>query len=126
MFDIFFVRELQKLLSIKITVNAVHPGFCVSELLRNVTGERTTFMQQAMQAIGYTSEEGARCLVYRLVPEQGNEERLRGKYLALMQTEIPTSPFSNSKEGLEAQVKIWVRHPLNSNKGDLTSKCVPE
>jgi len=107
-FNIFFARELQRLLSNRITVNFIDPGLCVSDLRRNITGERAVTMQAAVDAIAYTSEEGGRSLVYGLVAEQGNEEGVRGKYLSLMKS-AETSPFTNSKEGLHVQTKLWVR-----------------
>ena len=108
-FNIYFVRELQKLLK-NITVNSINPGLCVSELRRNTTGERAKALDEVVNAVAYTSEEGARCLVYALVAEQEKEEALRGQYLSLMEV-AETSPFSNSKEGQSVQHNIWVRTP---------------
>jgi len=107
-FNIFFTRELQKLLSTRITVNSIDPGLCVSELRRNITGERAVALQAVVDSIAYTSEEGGRSLVYGLVAEQGNEEAVRGKYLSLMKS-TETSPFTNSKDGMHVQTKLWVR-----------------
>lgn len=107
-FNIFFAREFQDLVGEAISVNTIDPGFCHSELRRHVTGDLAISMQTAVDAIGYTSEEGARSLVYGLVAEQQNEEAVRGKYLSRMKA-AETSEFSNGKEGKEVQAKLWVR-----------------
>ncbi len=87
---------------------------CSSELGRNRPG-----IEQAIGAImrallGRTAEQGARQLVWAALGPDGKEgphvkQTMHGAYVSIAEVREP-SDFVISKEGWEAQEKVWVSH----------------
>ena len=101
-FNVFWANHLHSILSPTIVVNAIDPGFCRSEITRNITGERATMLAAAEEALAYTTEEGGRSIVYGLTGE-GTD----GKFVKCMAVDDP-SEFSRSDVGKKVQNQLWV------------------
>ncbi|KAJ7581544.1 hypothetical protein C8J56DRAFT_833656 [Mycena floridula] len=107
--NLFFVRAISAHLPPSLLVNAVNPGFCISELRRSASAEETARYEAMEREVGLTSEEGGRNIVYGVTGGYGNpeeEEKLRAKFISLAEV-IEESDFSLSKEGYEMQNRIW-------------------
>ncbi|KAI0812412.1 hypothetical protein BC629DRAFT_1589185 [Irpex lacteus] len=108
-----FTRALATHLSrsVPIAAASVNPGMCSSELGRNRPG-----IEQAIGAImrallGRTAEQGARQLVWAALGPDGKEgphvkQTMHGAYVSIAEVREP-SDFVISKEGWEAQEKVW-------------------
>lgn len=93
---------------------SVNPGYCYSELRRNLVNKFTYHLLFSVQDLlfGRTSEQGARQLIWAALGPDGKEGKhadyLRGAYVSTQHIKEP-SDFAISKEGREAQDRIWVR-----------------
>ncbi|KAH0834222.1 hypothetical protein J3R83DRAFT_11535 [Lanmaoa asiatica] len=79
--NVFFARALQdRLQSITpLTVNAVTPGFCYSNLRRIFRGTLMNVPIVIMETLlAWTSEQGSRQLVYAAIGERDNEDHMKG------------------------------------------------
>jgi retinol dehydrogenase-12 len=87
--------------------NCVNPGFCRSELLRDVN---TISLKLMMLLLARTTEAGSRQLVWAAVglPESGSLDELRGTYISRASVEEP-SDFVLGEEGKKREDKIFVR-----------------
>ena len=104
--NVFFVRTLNAYLSSSsptVTVNAVNPGYCDSELRRNLPPTRTSLINEEL---ALPTEQGSRQLVYAAVA--GKEENMRGGYVSFSEV-VEVSDYVLSEEGDKVQERIWVR-----------------
>ncbi|KAJ7286849.1 hypothetical protein C8J57DRAFT_1282185 [Mycena rebaudengoi] len=106
--NVFFVRSLNARLgpSAPIIVNAVHPGFCYSELVRNMSGPAALFTRLLQRLLAFTTEEGSRRLVFAAVGLPQNADTLRGQYINGYSID-EVSDFAMSAEGRKAEEDIW-------------------
>jgi len=106
--NVFFVRELTKRLPTNspVIVTAVNPGYCLSELRRNLPF-MTRIFDQAMEALlARTSEEGSRQLVWAAIGGVGREFELRGAYVNKADLQ-EVSDYVLSDEGDVVQTRFW-------------------
>jgi hypothetical protein len=106
--NVLFVRDLQnRLIQPLITVDTVNPGFCVSQLRSEWSGNGIQAMMGRLveKVMAHTSEEGSRQLVYGAVG--GTEAQMKGSYVSSSKVAEP-SDFVISTEGVELQNKIYV------------------
>lgn len=104
-----FVRELNRRLALSaIIVDAVNPGYCYSELRRGFTGLKAVFDWLMEKTLALTAEQGSRQIVFAAIGGGEYADHLRGAYISRSDVVDP-SDFVLSKEGEEAQHKIWVR-----------------
>ncbi|KAK2042737.1 short chain dehydrogenase [Colletotrichum somersetense] len=102
LFEVLGVRkfaEMHPASEYPVTVNNVNPGFCHSELARDIDTWRMWLMKLTLAR---TTEYGSRNLVY--AGSVGVESH--GHYISDCAVAKP-SPFVRSKEGKEAQDRIW-------------------
>ncbi|KAJ8501872.1 hypothetical protein ONZ45_g11986 [Pleurotus djamor] len=90
----------------KITVNAVCPGFCVSELRREFTGPQVVVFWILEKIFGRTSEEGSRQYLYAALGNQEKEESMHGAYFSSMIKHEPGA-FVVSEEGRKFREVLW-------------------
>jgi hypothetical protein len=106
--NVFFVRALDARLpssSPTLTVNAVNPGYCYSELRRNFSGIRNVIDWVMEKTLALTTEEGSRQLVYSAVA--GKEKDMRGAYISCSEV-VEASDYALSVEGGKVQDRLWV------------------
>jgi retinol dehydrogenase 12 len=114
--NIFFVRELTKKLPANspVIVTAVNPGFCKSQLGRNLSPV-FRILDQIMQALlARTTEEGSRQLVWGAVGGAGREFELRSGYVNKANLQ-EVSDYALSDEGAAVQRRLWVRDTFSHN-----------
>ena len=108
--NVFFARGLSERLRDKpLIVNAVDPGFCHSELARNITGIRAWTMWLRKILLARTTEQGSRQLIWACIGGKDNIDQLRGAYISSMQVREPSDSVV-SEEGKRAQDKLWVNN----------------
>ena len=93
-------------------VSSVNPGFCVSDLGRNFPLAQRVFARVMGFILGRTPEQGARQLVWAALGPDGKEgphlrQTMNGAYVSIAEVREP-SDYAISKEGWEAQEKLWV------------------
>jgi len=106
--NILYVRELTKKLPANspIIVTSVDPGFCMTQLARNLPFvARLYLMVQALVLIR-TSEQGSRQIVWAAVGGAGREFELRGAYVNKADID-EVSDYVLSDDGAVAQRRIW-------------------
>ncbi|KXN83073.1 WW domain-containing oxidoreductase [Leucoagaricus sp. SymC.cos] len=104
--NIFFTRAFNNhIKSREIIINTVNPGFCHSEMRRNI---RSLFVIILEKLLARSAEEGSRQLVWAAVgvPSKGNEDELRGAYASLAHVEEP-GDFVLGVEGKKREDKLW-------------------
>ncbi|GKT62854.1 short-chain dehydrogenase/reductase family [Colletotrichum tofieldiae] len=108
--------ELHPASEYPVTVNNVNPGFCHSELARDIDSWRMWLMKLFLAR---TTEYGSRNLVY--AGSAGAESH--GHYVSDCAVAEP-SPFVRSKEGKEAQDRAWseLMQKLEAIQPGVTSK----
>ncbi|KAI0093262.1 hypothetical protein BDY19DRAFT_418080 [Irpex rosettiformis] len=111
--NILFTRALSRHLSSStpVATSVVNPGFCVSDLGRN-----SSFAERILGTVmgfimGRTPEQGSRQLVWAALGPDGKEgphvkQNMNGAYVSIAEVREP-SDFAISKEGWEAQEKLW-------------------
>ena len=108
--NVLFARELSKRLRDKpLIVNTVNPGFCHSELARNITGLQGWYMWLRKILLARTTEQGSRQLIWASIGGKDNIDQLHGAYISSMQVKEP-SDFVVSDEGKDAQTILWVNN----------------
>ncbi|CAL1707381.1 unnamed protein product [Somion occarium] len=108
--NVLFTRTLANHLSptAHVLVDTVNPGFCLSDLRRNIEdrGQWDDFMAHAR-----TSEEGSRQLIWAALGPQGAGEKepkeLHGGYISDNQLTLP-SPWVRSEPGRRVQEEVWM------------------
>ena len=110
MLNVFFARELSERLRDKpLIVNTVDPGFCHSELARNMTGIGAWTMWLRKLLLARTTEQGSRQLIWACIGGKDNVDQLRGAYISSMAIREPSDTVV-SEEGKRAQDKLWVNN----------------
>ncbi|THH05494.1 hypothetical protein EW146_g9887, partial [Bondarzewia mesenterica] len=106
--NIFFVRELTARLypNSRIIIDAVNPGYCKSELRRNLSPARLLLDRFREVLIGRPTEKGGRQLVWAAVGGQDKEDELRGAYVSLADVREP-SDYVLCKDGQAAQIRLF-------------------
>ena len=101
---LFWMRELaSRVPSSEVTINAVNPGFCKTDLTGNVKGIQSYVMSFAGWAIGRSALEGGRCLV-DAATVQGPETH--GKYVSELKVKEESSLLRGA-EGKGLQGRLW-------------------
>ncbi|KAI0341927.1 NAD(P)-binding protein [Trametopsis cervina] len=106
-----FYQHLSTAHSSSLIPTSVNPGFCATELARNLPlGERIR-MRIMHALIARSAEQGARQLVWASLGPDGKDGphvryAMSGQYVTLASTAEP-SDFVISREGFAAQEKIW-------------------
>jgi hypothetical protein len=91
-----------------VIVTAVNPGYCKSQLRRNLSFP-LRFFDGIMEAVlARTTEEGSRNLVWAAVGGAGREFELRGGYVSNANLQ-EVSDYALSDEGAVVQTRLWVR-----------------
>ncbi|KAI0001188.1 hypothetical protein BJV77DRAFT_1057951 [Russula vinacea] len=106
--NVFFVRELTKRLPANspVIVTAVNPGYCKSQLRRDLPVYIRTFDRIMEIFLARTAEEGSRNLVWAAVGGAGREFELRGAYVSYARLE-EVSDYALSDEGAVVQTRLW-------------------
>lgn len=117
-----FVRALAEHSSSRVIVNGPNPGFCVSELRRDLKGFYAVASVVIEKALAMTTEEGSRQLVWAGIggnPASGQPslaepkgvytaEELHGQYTSLSMAQ-EAADHVLSPEGKAIQERVWVR-----------------
>jgi len=105
--NLLFVRALaDRLANVPVIVNAVCPGYAISELRRNFHGLRLLVFYIMDLFLAIPTEKSSRRLVWAALGGKEDEERLRGAFLQSCRTAEP-SDFVISEQGQEVQENIW-------------------
>jgi hypothetical protein len=103
-----FMRELSSRLKLSapVLVTTGNPGYCRSELNRNIP---ESLMDKAMKALlARKTEVGSRLIVYASTGERASQEVLRGSYTSPVGGVKEPSDEIISEEGELASKRIWV------------------
>ena len=108
--NVFFVRELTKRLPANspVIVTAVNPGYCKSQLGRNLSPILYILSKIGEAFLARTTEEGSRQVVWAAVGGAGREFELRGGYVSMADLH-EVSDYALSDEGVAVQARLWVR-----------------
>ncbi|GLB39563.1 putative protein CC1G_02706 Coprinopsis cinerea okayama7 130 [Lyophyllum shimeji] len=106
--NVFFYQGLNERLprSSQVLVNGVNPGFCYSELRRQITGLRAAPMWAMEKVLARTAEQGGRQLVYAAVGDLDDEDKFRGAYVSASKVS-EASDFAIGAEGKVVQNSLW-------------------
>ncbi|KAF9447064.1 NAD(P)-binding protein [Macrolepiota fuliginosa MF-IS2] len=105
---VFFARALNSRIKDQpIIVNTVNPGFCRTELHRNMAGLVTWLLELVF---GRTAEQGSRQLIWAAVGtpkgDEGALDNLKGAYISFADIH-PPSDFVLGEEGKKKEDKLW-------------------
>ncbi|KIK34450.1 hypothetical protein CY34DRAFT_812909 [Suillus luteus UH-Slu-Lm8-n1] len=111
--NVFFVRALTDRLQAitPLSVVAVNPGFCYSQL-RRFWYEKPTYSPVKIalaimeRLMAWTSEQGSRQLVFAAVSGQDNEENMKGGFVSYARL-VEVTDFVLSDEGHRMQDTVW-------------------
>src|SRR6266576_2469912 len=109
--NVLFVRALaDRLRNSPVIVNAVDPGYAISEFRSrgNFHGLMLLVFYMMDLLLALSTEKGSRRLVWGALGGKEDEERLRGAFLRCSLVSEP-SDFVISDQGQEVQERIWVR-----------------
>ncbi|KAG6877071.1 hypothetical protein C0993_010531 [Termitomyces sp. T159_Od127] len=108
LFGVLFYQALNEKLGTQcsLIVNGVNPGFCVSEIRKELSGVVRAVSWLMEKTIVRTTEEGSRQLVYAAIGGKDKEDQLRGAYISLARIS-EASDFAISGEGHVVQEKLW-------------------
>ncbi|KAJ7089895.1 hypothetical protein B0H15DRAFT_839693 [Mycena belliarum] len=106
--NVFFFRALNERLAptTPIVVDAVCPGYCYSELRRELSGVSAAVDWLTEKCLAFSTERGSRQLVYAALAHQDRPETLRGEYISISAVR-EVGDFVLSPEGAKAQDHIW-------------------
>ncbi|RXW11394.1 hypothetical protein EST38_g14462 [Candolleomyces aberdarensis] len=105
--NVFFTRSLASLLKdTPVIVSSVNPGFCYSDLARELTGIEVLLMRIIRKLLARKAEEGGRQLVYAAVGSSEDPTRLQGAYVNLHKVDEP-SDYVLGEKGMRRQNKLW-------------------
>ncbi|KAF9255372.1 NAD(P)-binding protein [Marasmius fiardii PR-910] len=129
----FLSRMLQSHLPISspiITCCNVNPGFCRSELVREITDENAPkevveHFRKDREELAFTSEEGSRQLLYAAIGQRDNEEELRGSYVSFSKV-TEASDFILAQDGQHLEKKLWTELVDVIGRIDDTAKGIIE
>ncbi|KAG6841195.1 hypothetical protein C0991_000992 [Blastosporella zonata] len=123
LFNILFSQALNERLGADspVIVTSVNPGFCLSELRREISGLASIMVGLMEKVVARTSEQGGRQLAYAAVGSADNEDQLRGAYISSARLS-KASDFATGPEGHAVQDRLWVRrtHVLQASRSALT------
>ncbi|KAJ7254322.1 short-chain dehydrogenase [Mycena haematopus] len=107
MLNILFVRALNDRIatSTPLVVNAVNPGFCLTNIRNEFSGMQAVVDFLMNKSIALPTEAGSRQLVWAAVG--GSPDKLRGEYITLWQKVDEVSDYILSPEGQQVQERIW-------------------
>ncbi len=88
-------------------VTAVNPGYCKSQLRRNLSPVLRVVDRIVEALLARTTEEGSRQLVWAAVGGAGREFELRGGYVSMANLQ-EVSDYALSDEGATVQTRLWV------------------
>jgi retinol dehydrogenase 12 len=91
-----------------VIVTAVNPGYCRSQLKRNLSFTHTILYNIMEVLLARTTEEGSRQLVWAAVGGAGRESELRGGFVSNANLQ-EVSDYVLSDEGAAVQTRLWVR-----------------
>lgn len=120
--NVFFTRAFAEHLPTTIPVipTAADPGFCVSDLRRNLPLAAKIRLKMMDIFMGRTAEHGSRQFIWAALGPDGKDgphvRHLRGAYVATLGVQEPRD-FVISKEGYEVQEKLWVSNGLRYTGG---------
>ncbi|KAJ6457409.1 hypothetical protein C8R47DRAFT_1247288 [Mycena vitilis] len=106
--NVLFVRALNAHLppSTPLVIDAVCPGYCYSELRRELSGPTALFFHLGDRLLAFSSEVGSRQLVCGALAHPEEPGKLRGAYMSRYKiTEV--SDFVLSVEGATMQEQAW-------------------
>ncbi|KAJ7185253.1 hypothetical protein C8R46DRAFT_375373 [Mycena filopes] len=110
LFSLFFARALNAHIPrpTPLIVTAVEPGFCRTELTRNITGLRGAIIALLELVLARPAEEGSRRLVWSALGPATQEDpnRLRGEFITGCAVQ-EVSDYALSVDGLKAQSRFW-------------------
>ncbi|KAJ7286856.1 hypothetical protein C8J57DRAFT_572775 [Mycena rebaudengoi] len=108
LFNVFFVRSLNARLgpSAPVIVDALNPGFCHSEMNRNLSWPVDLIVRLVTRLVAFPTEVGGRRLVFAAVGLPQNADSLRGEYINGYTVE-EVCDFAMSAEGRKAEEDIW-------------------
>jgi len=106
--NVFFVLELTKRLPANspVIVTAVNPGYCRSQLKRNLSFTQRIMLSAMDVLLARTTEEGSRQLVWGAVGGAGRESELRGGFVSCANLQ-EVSDYVLSDEGAVVQTQLW-------------------
>ncbi|KAI0037540.1 NAD(P)-binding protein [Auriscalpium vulgare] len=106
--DVFITREFASRISADspLVVNTVNPGFCKTELARNIPFPASVGMKLFQFFVARTAEMGSRVLVWGALGGRNRERDLHGAYISDGAVNEP-SDFVLSDEGMQMQQRIW-------------------
>src|SRR6185437_2101521 len=98
--NVFFIRSFAKHMksTTPVTINAVNPGLCISQLRRNIPFPASLFMNVYCLLLARTTEVGSRTLVHASL--WGTKAKVNGKYLNKCLIEEEESDYVISSEGV--------------------------
>ncbi|KII92884.1 hypothetical protein PLICRDRAFT_37683 [Plicaturopsis crispa FD-325 SS-3] len=104
--DVLLTRALSDHLgtSSPVVVTTVDPGYCYSELRREMSFPLSIVNGLVEHALCHSAEEGSRQLVYGAIG--GSDAEMHGAFIALSKVK-EVSDFALSEKGVEAQKRIW-------------------
>ncbi|KAL0948982.1 hypothetical protein HGRIS_009082 [Hohenbuehelia grisea] len=108
-----------------VIVNTANPGYCVSELRRDLGGVTWLVCKVMDWLLAYTSEEGARELVWSAVGSSWDEGRLHGAYINHSQVQEP-GDFVISEKGKKFRDLLWHDTIKNLSKVDQKIQLIVE
>ena len=107
--NLFFARGLGERIpdDIPIKVTSVCPGYCHSDLNREVAFPFNHLDSLAKKLLAYTSEEGSRQLIWAAIGGAGREKELQGAFITQSDITEP-SDYVLGEEGKRVQNQLWV------------------
>ncbi|KIP04214.1 hypothetical protein PHLGIDRAFT_120903 [Phlebiopsis gigantea 11061_1 CR5-6] len=110
--NVLFTRAFAEHLkpSNSIIASTVNPGYCRTELRRNLSIGMLFIMRIMDFAMGWTAEQGSRQLIWSALGPDGKDgehvRHLHGAYVSTLEVRDP-SDWVLSTEGYEAQERLW-------------------
>ncbi|KII83704.1 hypothetical protein PLICRDRAFT_180056 [Plicaturopsis crispa FD-325 SS-3] len=101
---VLFTRALSDHLGASFPVVAVDPGYCHSELRREIGFPLSALNKLIEYICCHPAEEGSRQLVYAAVG--GSDAEMHAAYIALSKVK-EVSDFALGEKGVEAQKRVW-------------------
>ncbi|KAG9219908.1 hypothetical protein CCMSSC00406_0009511 [Pleurotus cornucopiae] len=89
-----------------ITINSVDPGFCHSDLCRDIPYMTRMTIYFVGKFIGRTAEEGARQLIWAALAKSSEEASMKGAYIASMEIREPCN-FVISQKGKDFREELF-------------------
>lgn len=127
--NVFFTRAFAEHLQRPAPVIAasVNPGYCYSELRRNAPFTMQIRFKIMDWTMGRSAEGGARQLVWAALGPDGQDgphvRHLQGAYVSNAEVFEP-SDFVISKQGYEAQERLWVSYIVSASAALYAYDCL--